>query len=341
MTAQPHNRQTKDTPDPTPADATALPNAWLRQYAALAVTPTEMMTLLHIWQYHRSDQPTQIPLATIASQMGLSRRQVRNYIASLRQKGMIATDERTTDRAGQTASSYDLTPFIDQVSRLDRRQNTSHPPRNDPTYAPRKETAEGGEPSPAAIAERIEAISAHLGDAGHTPSNRTRAYRIWQHSDLTVDAFLEVLDEAADAASKATHIRHTGANGPNRMPYFFACLRNLIAQDQADPAAATPINCYTAYLVTEAQNPHLPLHKHTVWTEVAAQLRDTLTTDNYRKWIQPTRVIHEEPGHLTIQAPDQLHAMWLSAKLEHHIRAALNRIGHADLRLTFVPPEDK
>jgi hypothetical protein len=84
-----------------------------------------MMTILHISHYRRSDNTAQVPLATIAAQMGMSRRQVRNYIASLRAKGLILTDERSTDRAGQTASAYDLTPFIDQMN--------AHP-RQDPSY---------------------------------------------------------------------------------------------------------------------------------------------------------------------------------------------------------------
>src|SRR5262249_54156575 len=123
----------------------------------------------------------------------------------------------------------------------------------------------------------------------------------------------------------------------NRMPYFFACVRNLLAEDEKAHKSAR----YHDHIMAEAQRPALPMHQHPIWTEVAAQLRDTLTPDNYIKWIWPTRVIAQEADHLTIHAPEQLHAMWLSSKLERHIRAALERIGYGEIRLTFVAKETR
>jgi hypothetical protein len=116
------------------------------------------------------------------------------------------------------------------------------------------------------------------------------------------------------------------------MPYFFACVRNLLAEDEKAHKAAR----YQEHLMAEAKRPALPMHQHPIWTQVAAQLRDTLTPENYIKWIWPTRVIAQETDHLTIQAPDHLHAMWLSAKLERQIRDALERMGYPEMRITYV-----
>lgn len=75
----------------------------------------------------------------------------------------------------------------------------------------------------ATLCSRMEGLSNALGDVEHTASNIGQARHIlaeYQAHGGNFEAFLLLLWEARDLARKKTNMRR-----PNRMPYFFACLK--------------------------------------------------------------------------------------------------------------------
>ncbi len=87
---------------------TVLPNLIMKHYAKLGVSPSEMMLVAHIVQYQWTEKNPYPSLQGIAERMGLSRRQVNNYIKSLKDKGYLEVRERYTPGRGQQTSEYDF-----------------------------------------------------------------------------------------------------------------------------------------------------------------------------------------------------------------------------------------
>src|SRR5215210_2357753 len=75
---------------------TVIPNLIMKHYAKLGISPSEMMLVAHIVQYQWTEKNPYPSLKGIAERMGLSRRQVNNYIKSLKDKGYLEVRERYT-----------------------------------------------------------------------------------------------------------------------------------------------------------------------------------------------------------------------------------------------------
>jgi hypothetical protein len=77
------------------------------------------------------------------------------------------------------------------------------------------------------IRQQVEDFSSDLGDAEHIASNVVQAYKIHHDSGLDEETFIDLMYEARERARKAS-IKKVNAHGrPNRMPYFFRCLKQL------------------------------------------------------------------------------------------------------------------
>src|SRR3712207_4336742 len=94
------------------AGFTAVPNLVLNHYAALGITPGEMMFIIHVWQYWWTERDPYPSLKTIAAKMNVSRRQVSNYTQSLKSKGLLVVHERQDPELGQVTSEYDFELLI-------------------------------------------------------------------------------------------------------------------------------------------------------------------------------------------------------------------------------------
>jgi len=128
------------------AGFTTVPNLLLRYQATLDISSTELNFTLQVW-YHWWDQKDPYPaLGTIAERMGQSRRQVRRYSESLREKGHLVVRERRADGQGQITSEYDFSPLLDQLRDLFRREQAGQLPqgRSNLTVPPRTDLTEGG-----------------------------------------------------------------------------------------------------------------------------------------------------------------------------------------------------
>jgi hypothetical protein len=85
---------------------------------------------------------------------------------------------------------------------------------------------------PAFICAWIERLSQDLGDHEHTASNvgqASRIYALFLASGGTAEAFCELLQSCKEASHSATIKKKNSQGRPNRMPYFFACLRRACA----------------------------------------------------------------------------------------------------------------
>ncbi len=131
------------------AGFTSVPNLLLRYQARLEITASEFNFILQVWYHWWNDQDPYPSLATIGTRMGLSRRQVRRYSESLRDKGLLIVRERTTQGQGQVTSEYDFTPLLGQLRSLYRSEQAHHSQSNfsrrtDLTAPPRTDLTDGG-----------------------------------------------------------------------------------------------------------------------------------------------------------------------------------------------------
>ena len=78
---------------------TSIPNFMLRHYIEVGVTRAEFLAILHLASYHyESAQGQASPsLATVANEMGMTRRGLRKLLRSLEEKGMLTRHYRTGD----------------------------------------------------------------------------------------------------------------------------------------------------------------------------------------------------------------------------------------------------
>jgi hypothetical protein len=92
----------------------------------------------------------------------------------------------------------------------------------------------------------LEQFSDELHDAEHLSSNLARATNLWQASGLGAEAFRALLFDARTRTKKRGGItkRAVGQAGEygltNRMPYFFACLEELLGLKGPPPQATQP-----------------------------------------------------------------------------------------------------
>lgn len=120
------------------AGHTAIPNLVLNHYAALNVSPGELVFVLICLQHKWTVRDPYPSLGTVAARMGVSRRQARNYAHGLRTKGLLVVSERVMPGKGQLSNTYDFGPLIRAVVEV---ENTER-------QAPRKFRSEGARKDP-------------------------------------------------------------------------------------------------------------------------------------------------------------------------------------------------
>jgi len=124
------------------AGFTAIPNLVLNHYAALDISPVEMMFTIHVFQHWWSEKLPFPSLQAISQKMGVERRQARRYVQSLKEKGYLVVSERTLPGLGKVASEYDFSPLIQAVlSRAVEEQEDTH--RSEMSYGGRSNLTDG------------------------------------------------------------------------------------------------------------------------------------------------------------------------------------------------------
>jgi hypothetical protein len=91
--------------------------------------------------------------------------------------------------------------------------------------------------APAFLRDALESLSRDLGDYKHIPSNISQANSLYEASGVDPDTFLAALCEAKERARKASIKKVNSKGWPNRMPYFFKCLRKILTPEQTQQEA--------------------------------------------------------------------------------------------------------
>lgn len=83
---------------------------------------------------------------------------------------------------------------------------------------------------PAFIRAVLKYLSIELGDGEHIASNIAQASKIYKQSDMSEEAFTTLLYDLEAVARNKRGIKRVNSQGwPNRMPFYFACLKKSVA----------------------------------------------------------------------------------------------------------------
>ncbi len=183
-------------------------------------------------------------------------------------------------------------------------------------------------------------------------------------------------EAAAIARSQTAAITKRGRDGEIvRMPYLLATLRDLVDAPDAPnvrdaplasgagrpdprlsgtgpgsgvtivPAPAQPAPsgpCAPGEGATAAgAEDDLPADSAAtaLWRAVLGEVREVLTPENYAVWFAPACALALEGDVLRVAVPSAFHADWLAHKLRGRVQQALERTGHADVRIVYASVE--
>jgi len=154
------------------AGHTAIPNLVLNHYSELKVSPGEFVLLVQLWSFAWTDRNPYPSLGTLAARMGVTRRQVRNYVHTLKAKGLLRVTERSQPGRGQLTSEYDFSPLIRATIELER---NGTPPRNQSSAGtlPRsgKDSSEAPRNDPSSEEDKAEEDPAQASKGAHAGGN--------------------------------------------------------------------------------------------------------------------------------------------------------------------------
>ena len=100
---------------------TAVPNQVLNHYTRLGITGAEMLFIVHVWQFWwaEGEFPRPSP-STLAEQMGVDERTIRNYTASLEAKGYLTIRQHWGQSERAPTNVYDFSALLNAVARVAR-----------------------------------------------------------------------------------------------------------------------------------------------------------------------------------------------------------------------------
>lgn len=212
------------------AGFTTVPNLVLRHYASLGITPAEMMFIIHVWEFWWSEREPYPALSTIAERMQMTRRNVRKYVQSLREKNVLIVTERFDD-SGQTTSEYDFSPLIAAV--LDRStplgtngptgsEHLDRAPRNVRSYKEDElKQDKENEDSRIRIQIFVEDFAREMKDRAPLSSSVSRAVNLYDRAGRDWETFKDAMYEAREKTRGTANVR-------NRMSFWFAVLEDLL-----------------------------------------------------------------------------------------------------------------
>jgi len=216
------------------------------------------------------------------------------------------------------------------------------------------------------VAAAVADLSDEFGDDAPQAS-RTRVGNMQRTTGLDDADLLPLLDEAAAIArSQTAAITKRGRDGEIvRMPYLLATLRDLVDAPDAPlasgagrpdprlsgagpgsgvtivpaPAQPAPLGpCAPGVGATAAvakDDPPADNAAMALWRAVLGEVREVLTPENYAVWFVPARPLALEGDVLRVAVPSPFHADWLAHKLRGRVQQALERTGHAGVRIAY------
>ncbi|MGE3075147.1 MAG: helix-turn-helix domain-containing protein [Dehalococcoidia bacterium] len=154
------------------AGHTVIPNLVLNHYSQLNISPGEFVLVVQLWSFAWTDRNPYPSLGTLAERLGVSRRQVRNYVHTLKGKGLLKVTERSQPGRGQLTSEYDFSPLLRATVDL---EGNGTPPRNNssagPLPPPGKESSEAPRNDPSSEEDKAEEDTAQASKGAHAGGN--------------------------------------------------------------------------------------------------------------------------------------------------------------------------
>ncbi|TAK28808.1 MAG: helix-turn-helix domain-containing protein [Chloroflexota bacterium] len=151
------------------------------------------------------------------------------------QRATVDNSAASAQRSNLTPSSYGLAS-VGEV--LAERQKQLIPQPAEPASAPR------GRPPKATpyIESLITELSSEFHDQEHVRSNVSQAMRLIKASGFSDESFGQVLYQARARTRERANIRKSAGGGAplrNKMPYFWAVVRDLLGMKDQDPAQSS------------------------------------------------------------------------------------------------------
>ncbi|SRR5713226_1472913 len=106
----------------------------------------------------------------------------------------------------------------------------------------------GKEKYPAFIRSDIKELSCDLGDGEHIASNIAQTSKIYEQSGMSQDQFAKLLYKVKEIARGKVIKKLNSQGRPNRMPYFFSCLKKSLVNQEAATNEQTSVNSTQASL---------------------------------------------------------------------------------------------
>ncbi len=158
------------------AGHTVIPNLVLNHYSQLNISPGEFVLVVQLWSFAWTDRNPYPSLGTLAERMGVTRRQVRNYVHTLKAKGLLKVTERSQPGRGQLTSEYDFSPLIRATIDLEGNET---PPGNDssdgPLPPPGKDSSEAPRNDPSSEEDKAEEDTAQASKGASAGGNSEKS----------------------------------------------------------------------------------------------------------------------------------------------------------------------
>ncbi len=338
---------------------TAIPNVLLDHQATLGLSDVALVILIKLLAAWRPPELPHLSIATMATTMGKSVRQVQVILRHLQAAGLIVIRPRLAANGAQLENYYDLQPLLERLHALADSAPDRTPPVQALAPAPPRPAAgahkddlqkheKGIGSSP--IAQRqipstqeretchaaphepfvvhVAAVCDDLGDLAPDAS-LTRAYRLIETCGYAADTVHELIDHAHQVARAALPtVRHRGAHGgPNAMPYFFAVFGRLLrAPDCPTPdrrAAAPPPLPHS----TDSPPPS-PVAGHADWPRLRSALAEVLAPSMMRR-IGSLETRTGRDDALEVVVPNQFMCEWIKRLWWRHLQHAIADLDHA------------
>lgn len=151
--------------------------------------------------------------------------QTEDFYPDSEQEEMFFTPSKELELPTHNYYSGDISRIQEEVNNLDTDKNT----------LPCSRLQQLSREDNSTLCNRVESLSSDLGDVEHTASNIGQTRRIlarYLASGGDFETFLLLMYDAKDTARRKTNMRR-----PNRMPYFFACLKRACKESKNQIAA--------------------------------------------------------------------------------------------------------
>jgi hypothetical protein len=318
------------------AGFTAVPNLVLEHYAELGLTPTEMLTVIHLWYFWWKRQDPFPSIESVAEMMGISRRQVQTYISRLRDKGLINVRHRAQrngpSRGLRTSSAYDFSPLIQRVKEVSG-------------IAGLEPIDDSGESEPNAAqnpAQREPDLPLHAEPDSSQPERSFLRSKDRKHSSQKEDAPKDSNeDKKALSVSESAFCGDNGEDAstdvlptPQCAPETHAMPKSGLLDDfKADREQKASGGARTHRVAAFSID---GLSSRLIWAAVLEEIRVGPHSRALDQWLRPTSLVGLDDGAILVDVASTYAREWLEARAASVVTDALAKLIGRSLDVRFV-----